>query len=98
MPVDFDLLVGVGDIYTFAKIAWAYGKIKKYQIVVSAVLFLNFPLSYSVLVFGMSPLATVFHHYAESWVTRDPSFFRKLCDKLRRIYVRHFVALRRVIR
>ena len=42
------------------RIAWAYGKIKKYQIVVSAVLFLNFPLSYAVLVLGMSPLATVY--------------------------------------
>ena len=42
------------------RIAWAYGKIKKYQIVVSTVLFLNFPLSYFVLLMGMSPLATVY--------------------------------------
>lgn len=40
------------------RIAWAYGKIKKYQIIVSSVLFLNFPLSYLVLKLGASPVMT----------------------------------------
>lgn len=42
------------------KIAWAYGKIRNYQIIVSVVLFLNFPLSYLVLKIGLSPLATTY--------------------------------------
>ena len=36
------------------------GMIRKYQIYVSAFLFLNFPLSYFVLKIGASPLATMF--------------------------------------
>ncbi len=40
------------------KIAWASGNIRNYQIVVSLVLFLNFPLSYVVLKLGASPYAT----------------------------------------
>lgn len=43
-----------------AQVARAYGKIRKYQIYVSAFLFLNFPLSYLVLKIGASPLATMF--------------------------------------
>ncbi len=42
------------------KIAWAYGKIRNYQIIVSVVLFLNFPLSYIILKIGFSPLATTY--------------------------------------
>lgn len=42
------------------RIAWAYGRIKKYQIIVSLVLFMNFPLSYVVLKIGCSPLMTSF--------------------------------------
>ncbi len=41
------------------QIARASGKIRTYQIVVSAFLFLNFPLSYLVLRLGASPLATM---------------------------------------
>lgn len=42
-----------------AQVVRAYGKIRKYQIVVSAFLFLNFPLSYVVLKMGASPLSTM---------------------------------------
>lgn len=42
-----------------SQVARAYGKIRKYQIWVSACLFLNFPLSYIVLKLGASPLATM---------------------------------------
>lgn len=42
-----------------AQVARAYGKIRKYQLWVSAFLFLNFPLSYLVLELGASPLATM---------------------------------------
>lgn len=42
-----------------SQVARAYGKIRKYQIYVSAFLFLNFPLSYVVLKIGASPLATM---------------------------------------
>lgn len=40
-----------------ATVAKAYGKIRNYQLVVSAVLFLNFPLSYVVLKLGASPVS-----------------------------------------
>lgn len=40
-----------------ATVAKAYGKIRNYQLVVSAVLFLNFPLSYLALNFGASPIS-----------------------------------------
>lgn len=43
-----------------AQVARAYGKIRKYQIIVSIFLFLNFPLSYIVLKFGCSPLSSMF--------------------------------------
>ncbi len=56
------------------------------------------PMNFQTREVHITANTRTFHHYAESWVTREPSFFRKLCDKLRRIYVRHFVALRRVIR
>lgn len=42
------------------KIVWANGNIRRYQIVVSVILFLNFPLSYFLLVCGLSPLATTY--------------------------------------
>lgn len=42
-----------------AQVARAYGKIRKYQLLVSAFLFLNFPLSYFVLWLGASPLSTM---------------------------------------
>ena len=42
-----------------SQVARAYGKIRKYQMWVSVCLFLNFPLSYLVLKFGASPLATM---------------------------------------
>ncbi len=42
-----------------SQVARAYGKIRKYQVCVSAVLFLNFPLSYLVLWMGASPLMTM---------------------------------------
>ena len=42
-----------------SQVARAYGKIRKYQMWVSACLFLNFPLSYIVLKLGASPLATM---------------------------------------
>ena len=42
-----------------AQVARAYGKIRNYQIVVSVVLFMNFPLSYIVLKMGCSPLSTM---------------------------------------
>lgn len=42
------------------KIAWAYGKIRNYQIIVSLVLVMNFPLSYLCLKFGLSPLSTTY--------------------------------------
>ncbi len=42
-----------------AQVARAYGKIRKYQLVVSFVIFLNFPLSYMVLKMGASPLVTM---------------------------------------
>lgn len=42
-----------------AQVARAYGKIRKYQICVSAFLFLNFPLSYFALKIGASPLITM---------------------------------------
>ena len=42
-----------------SQVARAYGKIRKYQIWVSACLFLNFPISYFVLKLGASPLATM---------------------------------------
>lgn len=41
------------------KIVWATGHIRNYQIIVSVILMLNFPLSYLVLRMGASPLATV---------------------------------------
>lgn len=44
----------------FATVAKAYGRIKKYQIVISLVLFLNFPLSLLMLYLGFGPLITVF--------------------------------------
>ena len=37
----------------------AYGRIRNYQIIVSVVLFLNFPLSYMALEWGASPLMTM---------------------------------------
>lgn len=40
------------------QVARANGKIKTYQIVASAFIFLNFPLSYLVLKMGASPLST----------------------------------------
>ena len=42
------------------KVAWANGNIRNYQIIVSFVLFLNFPLSYIALKLGASPYATSF--------------------------------------
>ncbi len=42
-----------------AQVARAYGKIRNYQLAVSFILFLNFPLSYIVLKLGFSPLATM---------------------------------------
>ena len=42
-----------------SQVVRAYGKIRNYQIFVSIVLFLNFPLSYFALSFGASPLATM---------------------------------------
>lgn len=45
-----------------ATVARAYGKIRKYQMVVSFFLFLNFPLSYMFLWLGFSPLSTMFVH------------------------------------
>ncbi len=42
-----------------AQVAKAYGKIRKYQLVVSFCIFLNFPLSYLCLHLGFSPLSTV---------------------------------------
>lgn len=42
-----------------SQVARAYGDMRKYQIVVSIVLFLNFPLSYFVLKAGASPLMTI---------------------------------------
>lgn len=42
-----------------AQVARAYGKIRNYQIVVSVILFMNFPLSYIVLKMGYSPLSTM---------------------------------------
>ena len=42
-----------------SQVARAYGKIMKYQMWVSACLFLNFPLSYFVLKLGASPLSTM---------------------------------------
>jgi O-antigen/teichoic acid export membrane protein len=42
-----------------AQIARAYGKIRNYQIVVSFVLFLNFPLSFLALKLGLSPVSTM---------------------------------------
>lgn len=41
------------------KIAWAYGKIRKYQVLVSFVLILNFPFSYLFLQLGFTPISTV---------------------------------------
>lgn len=43
----------------FSQIARAYGKIRNYQIIVSTILFLNFPLSYIALKIGASPLSTM---------------------------------------
>lgn len=43
----------------FATVAKAYGQIRNYQLVVSAILFLNFPLSYLALFLGMEPEITV---------------------------------------
>ena len=42
-----------------SQVARAYGDIRRYQIFVSVVLFLNFPLSYLVLKAGASPLMTM---------------------------------------
>ena len=42
-----------------AQVARAYGKIRNYQLVVSVILFMNFPLSYIVLKMGYSPLSTM---------------------------------------
>lgn len=42
-----------------SQVARAYGKIRNYQVFVSVVLFLNFPLSYLALKWGASPLATM---------------------------------------
>lgn len=42
-----------------AQVARAYGKIRKYQIYISAFLFLNFPISYLALKTGASPLITM---------------------------------------
>lgn len=42
-----------------SQVARASGRIRNYQVLVSIVLFLNFPLSYLVLSFGASPLATM---------------------------------------
>lgn len=42
-----------------SQVARAYGKIRSYQICVSAFLFLNFPLSYLALKLGASPLVTM---------------------------------------
>lgn len=42
-----------------SQVARAYGKIRNYQIWVSLVLFLNFPLSYLALELGASPLVTM---------------------------------------
>lgn len=43
----------------FATVAKAYGKIRKYQLVISTILFLNFPISFILLKTGFSPLYTV---------------------------------------
>ena len=40
------------------KIAWATGNIRNYQIIISLILFLNFPLSFYVLKLGFPPYAT----------------------------------------
>ncbi len=42
------------------KIVWANGNIRNYQIIISSILCLNFPLSYLVLKCGASPIATVY--------------------------------------
>ena len=42
-----------------AQVARAYGNIRNYQIIVSFVIFLNFPLSYLVLKIGFSPASTM---------------------------------------
>lgn len=42
-----------------SQVARAYGKIRKYQLFVSVILFMNFPLSYIVLKLGASPVSTV---------------------------------------
>lgn len=45
-----------------SQVARASGNISKYQIVVSSLLFLNFPLSFLVLKLGYSPVATLYVH------------------------------------
>lgn len=42
-----------------AQVARAYGKIRKYQIIISIALFMNFPLSYIILKCGASPISTI---------------------------------------
>lgn len=42
------------------KIMWAMGKIRNYQIIVSVILMLNFPMSFLVLQLGASPVTTVY--------------------------------------
>lgn len=42
-----------------AQVARAYGKIRKYQIIISITLFMNFPLSYMILKCGASPISTI---------------------------------------
>lgn len=43
----------------FSQVARAYGKIRNYQMIVSVILFLNFPISYIVLKLGFSPVSTM---------------------------------------
>lgn len=43
----------------FATVAKAYGKIRNYQIIISIILFFNFPFSYLLLSLGFNPLSTV---------------------------------------
>ena len=56
------------------------------------------PMNFQTREVHITENTRTFHHYAESWVTRNPSFFMKLRNKLKRIYVHHFVALRRALK
>lgn len=44
----------------FATVAKAYGKIRNYQMIVSLILLLNFPVSYLVLSLGASPVSVLY--------------------------------------